>query len=172
MADTITVLDFLPELLGVLIGTVIGYFLAHRASNISSKKNIMRTKTALLDEIKHNQNAIKELIGNNAFDKKDHISRPFRKSAYQTAIASGNYAKLEHNIQHVLGELYHEIDAFEEFTSTIVNWHYATIALAPEKQEDYHTYMKKISESDQYMHFTNKMKKLLDEATNQITEKN
>ena len=139
MADTITIFDFLPELLGVLIGTVIGYLLA-----------------------------VKELIGNNAFDKKDHISRPFRKSAYQTAIASGNYAKLEHNIQHVLGELYHEIDAFEEFTSTIVNWHYATIAIAPEKQDDYNTFMKKISESEQYMHFTNKMSKLLDEAKNQV----
>ena len=99
--ETITVLDFLPELFGVLIGTVIGYFLANRASSIASKKNIRHTKTALLDEIKHNQNAVKELISNNAFGNKDHISRPFRKSAYQTAISSGNFAKLEHNIQHV-----------------------------------------------------------------------
>ena len=169
MPDTITVLDFLPELLGVLVGTVIGYFLASRASNIASKKNIGRTKAALLDEIEHNQNAVKELINSNSFGNKEHIARPFRKSAYQTAIASGNFAKMEHNIQHVLGELYHEIDAFEVYATTVVNWLYATIALQPEKEEDYTAFMKKLSESEQYSHFTNKMSKLLDEARNQLS---
>lgn len=96
------------------------------------------------------------------------MSRPFRKSAFQTSIASGNFAKLEHNIQHVLGELYHEIDAFEVYATTIVSWLYATIALQPDKQDDYLTFMKKLSESEQYLHFTNKMSKLLDDARNQI----
>ena len=167
--ETITMLDFLPELLGVLIGTIIGYFLASRASSIASKKNIIHAKTALLDEIKHNQNAVKELMKKNAFSNKDHISRPFSKSAYQTAIASGNFAKLEPDIQHILGELYHEIDAFEVYATTIINWLYATIALKPEKQEDYNAFMNKISESEHYMHFTNKINKLLDEARNQIS---
>ena len=168
MATEITVLDFLPELLGVLIGTVIGYFLANRASKVSSKKNIIRTKSALLDEINHNQDTVKKLLSSNAFEKKDDISRPFRKSAYQTAISSGNFAKLEHNIQHVLGELYHEIEAFEVYATTIVNWHIATIALKPEKLDDYHTFMKNIFESEQYKHFISKMGKLLNEAKSRI----
>ena len=161
-------LDFLPELFGVLLGTLIGYFLANKAANRTSMKNIKQTKIALLDEIKHNEKVVKELSENKTFGNKDHISRPFRKSAYQTAIASGDFAKLEHVIQHCLGELYHEIDAFEVYATTVENWLYATIALQPEKQDDYTAFMKKLSQSEQYMHFTNKMSKLLDETRNQI----
>ena len=54
------------------------------------------------------------------------------------------------------------------YATTIVSWLYATIALQPEKQDDYSAFMRKLSESNQYVHFTNKMNKLLDEARNQI----
>ena len=83
--ETVSVFDFLPELFGVLIGTVIGYFLASRASNIASKKNIVQTKNALLDEVKHNQNSIKRLTDKTTFINRYHISRPFRKSSYQNS---------------------------------------------------------------------------------------
>lgn len=164
MPEPITVYHFLPELLGVFAGTIIGYFVANKAAKRSSMKNINQTKIALLDEIKHNQQAVQELSKNNSFENKDHISRPFRKSAYQTAIASGDFAKMEHLIQHCLGELYHEIDAFEVYASTVENWMYAVIALQPEKQDDYKMFMKKLSESTQYAHYINKMNKLLEEA--------
>jgi len=164
MSDTISMLDFLPELFGVLLGTLIGYFLANKASHRASMKNIKQTKIAFLDEITHNEKIVKELSKDNTFGSKAHISRPFRKSAYQTSIASGDFAKMEHVIQHCLGELYHEIDAFEVYASTIENWLYAVIALQPEKQDNYKTFMKKLSESEQYMHYTEKMEKLLKEA--------
>jgi hypothetical protein len=166
MSESITVYQFLPELLGVLTGTVIGYFLANKAAARNSMKNINQTKVSLLDEIKHNQVAVHELSENNSFETKDHISRPFRKSAYQTAIASGDFAKMEHSIQHCLGELYHEIDAFEVYATTVENWMYGIIALQPEKQEDYKVFMKKLSESEQHAHYINKMNQLLEEAAN------
>jgi hypothetical protein len=123
----------------------------------------------LLDEIKHNQKVVVKLFENKTFGSKDHISRPFRKSAYQTSIASGDFSKMEHVLQHCLGELYHEIDAFEVYASTVENWLYAVIALQPEKQDDYKTFMNKLSESEQYLHYTEKMEKLLEEAKNVLS---
>ena len=170
MSESITIYDFVPELLGVFAGTMIGYLLANRASKMTSMKNVKLTKSSLLDEIKHNQTAIKKLTGDDdALTNKDHISRPFRKAAYSTAIASGDFAKLEHGIQHVLGELYHEMDAFEVYTETIENWLYATIALQPEKQEAYSKFMRKTAKSDQYLHFIRKMSDLLSEAESELS---
>ena len=51
--------DFLPELYGVLLGTVIGYLIANRASEMASNKNIEQTKNSLLEGVEHNKKAIK-----------------------------------------------------------------------------------------------------------------
>ena len=57
--ESISVFDFLPELLGVLIGTVIGYLIASRTSKLSFKKKIRLTKESLIEEVEHNKKALK-----------------------------------------------------------------------------------------------------------------
>jgi len=47
---------------------------------------------------------------------------------------------------------------------TIENWLYGVIALHPDKQDNYQAFMTKQSESEQYLHFTNKMSELLTET--------
>ncbi len=165
--EYISVFDFLPELLGVLVGTVIGYLIANRASKLASKKNINLTKIALIDEIGQNKNALK-IWSEKGTSYKNHISIPFRKSAHRTAIASGNFAKLDHNLQHALGELYHEIDAFQSFANIIVNWRFATIAINPQGKENYEKFLDDLAISSEFVHFGKKMEKLINNAQEQL----
>ena len=160
MTESITIFDFLPELLGVLIGTVIGYLIAHRTANKEKKKNIDQTKNALLEELEHNKKAIKSW-SESGTSYQYHLSTPFQKSAYQTAIASGNFTKLEHDLQQILGELYHEIDAFESFANIIVNWYYATISLSPQNQSHYENFLENLNRSPEFVHFEKKLDTLL-----------
>lgn len=165
--ESISVLDFLPELLGVLVGTVIGYLITRRASTLSSKKNIHQTKIALIAEIVHNRKALKSW--NEQVSSSSHpISAPFRKSAYQTSISSGNFAKLHHHLQHALGELYHEIDSFQSFASILVNWHIATIALQPQGQENYKKFLGNLVDSNEFILFEKKILELLNKAEEQL----
>ena len=160
--------DFLPELFGVLVGTVIGYLIANRASKLASKKNINQTKNALVEEVQHNKKAIKSWTERGT-SFQYHLSTLFRKSAYQTAIASGNFTKLEHDLQQDLGELYHEINAFESFANIIVNWHYATIALNPQNKEDYEKLLENLSDSTEFVHFEEKLDDLLKKVQDNLT---
>jgi len=165
--ESISVLDFLPELLGVLVGTVIGYLITRRASTLSAKKNIHQTKIALIAEIVHNKKALKSWSEEGS-SIRHHISTPFRKSAYQTSIASGNFAKLHHHLQHPLGELYHEIDSFQSFANIIVNWHYATIALQSQGQDNYEKFLGNLTDSSEFILFEKKMEELFNNAEGQL----
>jgi uncharacterized membrane-anchored protein YhcB (DUF1043 family) len=168
--ESISVLGFLPELLGVLVGTVIGYLIANRASKLASKKSLNQTKIALIAEIEHNKKALKSW--NERISSSSHpISAPFRISAYQTSIASGNFAKLHYHLQHALGELYHEIDAFQSFANIIVNWHYATIAINPQGQENYEKFLGNLADSSEFVQFEKKMVELLNKAQEQLKSK-
>ena len=165
--ETISLFDFLPELLGVLVGTVIGYLIANRTSKLSSKKNINLSKKALFEEVEHNKNALKSWKEKGS-SFQHHISTPFRKSAHQTAIASGIFAKLEHDLQQTLGELYHEINAFESFAGTILSWYYATIAINPQGQNDYAKFIDNLADSPEFVHFEKKLEDLFNKAVKQL----